>query len=238
MEIDAIEKNKKYFRDQEAIEVALTNICLWKNNANIPSQAEPDVHPSLPNSVHSSNKNIKHKESLSLGQKMVLFLRETRSKDWFHQCYAGWIIIFAFIMMINEPDGKDEITKIANSLAMVCNYVFLIFAVLRLLSLEPFHWGWCSLELISLIAGLSQIFVINETALRILQAISCLRLLIIVRTTSLFTPFNNMIRAMKNANKIIIPALALIYLYSIIGLYSFSGKLTHKHRKRIQSMPA
>lgn len=61
-------------------------------------------------------------------------------------------------------------------------------------------------------------------AIRCVKAASCLRLVIMVRTTSLNTPLRNLLNAMKNVNKIIFPSLILIYLYSLIGLYAFAER--------------
>lgn len=36
-------------------------------------------------------------------------------------------------------------------------------------------------------------------------------------------PANNVLNSLKSVGKILIPALFIIYMYAVVGLYSFSG---------------
>jgi hypothetical protein len=89
------------------------------------------------------------------------------------------------------------------------------------MSCEPVHAGWCIVEFISFSSGLSTIFVVNSSIKPYLHALSCFRLIIIVRTTSLYMPFINFIDAFKNVSRVALPVIILTYLFSVTGLFVF-----------------
>jgi len=63
------------------------------------------------------------------------------------------------------------------------------------------------------------------------KALRCLRLLLIVRETSLIVPAFNMLTSLKSISNVLGPAILFIYIYAIIGLYSFSSNFSFKFRQ-------
>ena len=59
--------------------------------------------------------------------------------------------------------------------------------------------------------------------LKYAKALRCLRLLLLVRETNLIVPSYNMLTSLKSIRKVLCPAILFVYIYAIIGLYSFSG---------------
>jgi hypothetical protein len=62
------------------------------------------------------------------------------------------------------------------------------------------------------------------------KTLRCLRFLLIVRETSLIVPAYNMLASLKSISNVLGPAILFIYIYAIIGLYTFSSNYCVKFR--------
>jgi hypothetical protein len=123
--------------------------------------------------------------------------------------------------MLENDDPNNYISNISKKAQYCCHCIFILFVFMRLMSFEPIHLGWCCAECIAFVTGLSTIFVKDKQIIPYLHAASCLRLIIIVRTTQLFQPFLSFIGAFKNVARVVLPALILIYLFAVTGLFAF-----------------
>ncbi len=63
-----------------------------------------------------------------------------------------------------------------------------------------------------------------EIILIYIKFFRCLRVLLIIRETYLIVPFHNLLASLRSVGNILTPALLFIYAYSVVGLYTFSGK--------------
>ena len=106
----------------------------------------------------------------------------------------------------------------------ILHILFLIGFIIKLIVCPKFRYGFLAIEIISLLSGLSILFLQEEKVLKYIRAIRCLRLLLFLEIAPMKNPFNNLLKASKNLVKLLIPAFFVIYIYSIVGFYSFSGK--------------
>lgn len=102
-------------------------------------------------------------------------------------------------------------------LLMICP-LFMI-KVLRMVGIDSFK---CIIELLTFLCGILWVFR-PLIILKYVKMLRPLRILVIIRDTSLIVPTYNLFTSVKSISKVLFPAILTIYIYAIIGLYTFSG---------------
>ena len=105
----------------------------------------------------------------------------------------------------------------------VCQALFLIRLVLKLAIIEKQEIFWILFDLITIISSFIGHHIDIEVG-RYFLAIRALKFLLLIREISFLNEeVGVLMNSLKKAICILAPALCLIYVYTIVGLYSFHG---------------
>lgn len=138
-------------------------------------------------------------------------------------------IVYMFGILIELPDKmcyeSDSYTfrcGLSYYIQVICLLMIcplFMCKVLRMVGIDSFK---CVIELLTFVCGILWVFR-PLIILRYVKMLRPLRILVIIRDTSLIVPTYNMFTSVKSISKVLFPALLTIYIYAIIGLYTFSG---------------
>ena len=78
---------------------------------------------------------MQKKEQLSWCESLILFIRLVRANKLFHKLYLIVTIIFCLSMMVTEPNPDSKLAQTTEAISKVCHCIFIIFTILRILSL-------------------------------------------------------------------------------------------------------
>ena len=148
------------------------------------------------------------------------FLKSTCFKVF----YFLLMIIF-LVAVIGYGSSPNESAK--NTFMIieeVCQGLFLVRLVLKLIVLERSEIIWNLLDFLTIASAFIGHNISNDETGKYLLAIRALKLIFMIKEVQ--EPNEEVGRFMssfKKASYILVPALILIYIYAIIGLYSFLG---------------
>ena len=106
----------------------------------------------------------------------------------------------------------------------ICQGIFLLLLVIKLLSQQQQSKLWLAVDLLSVAATFLAVYVPNEEAARCLQALRTLRIAFLIKEVEVLNQQMRILASsVKKASNVLVPALCLLYIYAAAGLYSFSG---------------
>lgn len=115
-----------------------------------------------------------------------------------------------------------ELEKIGEYVEMGCQIVFIFYFIKRVFSCEKKYLLWIILDAMTIGSGCAAFFVNDEETYRYLKALRTLKLLFLLKhVENMKTPVLSCLRALKKAVIILLPAMCLIYVYAVVGLFSF-----------------
>ena len=80
------------------------------------------------------------------------------------------------------------------------------------------------LDFLTIICGFVGYGLNNDDVARYFKAIRALRLLFIIKEIKILNePANSLMTALAKVGNVLIPALFIIYIYAVVGLYTFAG---------------
>ena len=80
------------------------------------------------------------------------------------------------------------------------------------------------LDFLTIICGFVGYGLNNDDVARYFKAIRALRLLFIIKEIKILNePANSLMTALAKVGNVLIPALLIIYIYAVVGLYTFAG---------------
>jgi hypothetical protein len=81
---------------------------------------------------------------------------------------------------------------------------------------------------VSIISGLCGCLISDPEISRYLKAIRTIKLLFIIKEIEILCkPASDLMNALAKVGNILIPAIVIIYVYAVVGLYTFSGICYH-----------
>ena len=129
--------------------------------------------------------------------------------------------------MCYETDDFSFRCGLSHYIQVICLLIIcplFMIKVLRMVGIDSFK---CIIELVTFVCGILWVFR-PLIILRYIKMIRPLRILVIIRDTSLIVPTYNMFISVRSISKVLFPAILTIYIYAIIGLYTFSGIFLYK----------
>ena len=148
------------------------------------------------------------------------FLKSTCFKVF----YFLLMIIF-LVAVIGYGSSPNESAK--NTFMIieeVCQGLFLVRLVLKLIVLERSEIIWNLLDFLTIVSAFIGHNISNDETGKYLLAIRALKLIFMIKEVQeLNEEVGRFMSSFKKASYILVPALILIYIYAIIGLYSFLG---------------
>lgn len=134
----------------------------------------------------------------------------------------------------------EILEKIGEYTEIGCQIFFFLYLVLRITSCHKNQGFWIALDLLTIGAGCAAFIVTGEELNRYLKAFRTLKLLFIFKLfESLKNPVLSFLKALRKAGKILLPAMCLVFIYSVIGLFSFVdfeyNKCRHPSNKHLTS---
>ena len=171
-----------------------------------------------------SEENELKEESLPLHTKTRKYIIKMHRSTLYRKFMIFLMVLFTLSITLRDPDPTASLNQTTDLIEKVLHCLFLIAFTLKLIALPRFRYGFLVIEVISLLSGLTILFLEEEEVLKYIRAVRCLRLLLFLEIAPMKNPFNGLLKGTKNLAKLLIPALFVIYIYSIVGFYSFSGK--------------
>lgn len=118
-------------------------------------------------------------------------------------------------------------TYVANIIELVCHSFFILLFFVKCMCFKKGEsWVFLGLDLFCIVTGVIGGALHNNEVARYFKAMRTLRMLFFIKEISILAkPVQNLLTALAKVGNILIPALVIIYVYAVVGLYTFSGTL-------------
>ena len=117
-----------------------------------------------------------------------------------------------------------ERSNVASILELVCHILFFIYFIVRLLEWKNEKIFWLLFDFLLVISGIVAYSLEDGEPQRYFKAFRTLRLIYFIKEIKFLNePSAHLIMALAKVGNLLIPALLIIYIYAVVGLYSFSG---------------
>ncbi len=139
-------------------------------------------------------------------------------------------IVYIFAVLIELPDelcavnkGNDFRCQLSYCIQLGCVVVMCPLLMINAFRLTCVCEVKCIVELVTFACGVMWVVHPSVVILKYAKLLRPLRLLLVIGETSLIVPAYNLFTSVKAISKVLFPAVLCIYIYAIVGLYTFSG---------------
>lgn len=213
---------------------------LWKNMVKPEPAVEHDTVPGPPHtSIIRASENI---DANNASESNATSSTENDTCAIIHEKFLFWhghtlfqyaqlitMITFTMTKFFTSPFPAEEGSFYAGmeKLEVACYILFSLLLVVRLVGWRGLEGGLIIVDILTVIGGLILVFADKgEYWTRYVRAFCCIRLFLFIEITPLKIPYGSLIKGMKNISKLLLPAVAIIYIYAIIGLHAFNRTIS------------